>query len=296
VITGPFARAAAAGWSRKTGKLAMSHWIKLVLGAATIYAAVALLAYLGQRKLMYFPDTERVEPAEAGLTGVEERVLETPDGERVIVWYGKAQQGQPTLLYFHGNGGSLEDRAPRIARFMAEGWGVYMMTYRGYSGSSGSPTEANNVADARLAYQALLREGVPPKSIIVYGESLGSGIAVRIAAELPVGGVILDAPYTSIVDIAAKAYPFLPVRLLLIDRYETTKYIAGVKVPLLILHGERDTVVPVAMGREVARLANEPKRLVVFTNAYHSDLYVNGNGAIDAVRTWIGGLHVKGSE
>ena len=270
-------------------KSAMPLWIKLVLGAAAIYAAVALAAYLGQRKLMYFPDTERVEPAEAGLAGVEERELETPDGARVIAWYGKARRGQPTLLYFHGNGGGLEDRAPRIVRFMAEGWGVYMMAYRGYSGSSGSPTEANNVADARLAYHALVKEGVPPGSIVAYGESLGSGVAVRIAAELPVAGVILDAPFTSVVDLAAAAYPFLPVRLLLIDRYETTKYIASVKVPLLILHGERDSVVPVAMGREVARLANEPKRLVTFPNGYHSDLYVNGNDAIDAVRAWIVG-------
>ena len=267
----------------------MSFWIKLVLGAAAIYAAVALAAYLGQRRLMYFPDTERVPPAAAGLAGVEERVLKTPDGARVIAWYGKARRGQPTLLYFHGNGGGLEDRAPRIARFMAEGWGLYMMSYRGYSGSSGSPTEANNVADARLAHAALVREGVSPTSLVAYGESLGSGIAVRIAAELPVAGLILDAPFTSVVDIAAAAYPFLPVRLLLIDRYETTKYIASVKVPLLVLHGERDTVVPVAMGREVARLANEPKRLVIFPNGYHSDLYVNGNDAIDAVRAWIVG-------
>ena len=268
----------------------MPLWIKLVLAAAAIYAAVALAAYLGQRKLMYFPDTERVKPADAGLAGVEERELKTPDGARVIVWYGRARPRQPTLLYFHGNGGGLEDRAPRIVRFMAEGWGVYMMTYRGYSGSSGSPTEANNVADARLAYDALVKEGVPPRSIVAYGESLGSGIAVRIAAELPVAGVILDAPFTSVVDVAAAAYPFLPVRLLLIDRYETTKYIADVKVPLLILHGERDSVVPVAMGRELARLANEPKRLVIFPNGYHSDLYVNGNDAIDAVRAFILGL------
>ena len=158
-----------------------------------------------------------------GLAGVEERTIETPDGERVVAWYGRARPGRPTLLYFHGNGGSLAIRAPRIARFMDEGWGVYMMTYRGYGGSTGSPSEAANVADARLAYAALVKEGVPPRSIVVYGESLGSGIAVRIAAELPVGGVILDAPYTSIVDVAAQAYPFLPVRLFLIDRYETTR-------------------------------------------------------------------------
>lgn len=268
----------------------MAFWVKLLLGAAAAYALVGLAAYLGQRKLMYFPDRERTQPAEVGLAGVEERVLATPDGERVIAWYGKARPEQPTLLYFHGNGGSLAVRAARIQRFMAEGWGVYMMTYRGYGGSTGHPTEANNMADAPLAYDALARE-VGPKSIILYGESLGSGIAVRLATERDVAGVILDAPYTSIVDVAAAAYPFLPVRALLIDRYETSKYIARVKVPLLVLHGELDPVVPVAMGREVARLANEPKRLVTFPDGGHSDLYADGNGAIDAVRAWIGDLN-----
>jgi fermentation-respiration switch protein FrsA (DUF1100 family) len=269
----------------------MSIWIKLALAAVAVYCAIGLVAYLGQRKLMYFPDRAHVLPVEVGLRGVEERTIETPDGARVIAWYGKARWGKPTLLYFHGNGGSLAARTARIARFMEEGWGVYIMTYRGYGGSTGSPSEAANVADARLAYAALKQEGVPPGSIIAYGESLGSGIAVRIAAELPVAGVILDAPYTSIVDVAAQAYPFLPVRLFLTDRYESTRYIGAIKAPLLILHGARDGVVPVAMGRELARLAPEPKRLVVFPSGYHSDLYINGNNAIDAVRDWIGSLH-----
>jgi uncharacterized protein len=268
----------------------MSWWIKLALGAMAAYAVLGFAAYLGQRKLMYFPDRTHVEPAEVGLTDVHERVLKTPDGERVIAWYGKARRGQPTLLYFHGNGGSLSIRAPRIARFMAEGWGVYMMTYRGYGGGSGTPTEIDNVADARLAYGALLLEGVAPSSIIAYGESLGSGIAVRIGIERQVAGVILDAPYTSIVDVAARAYPFLPVRAFLLDRYETTKYIANLKVPLLILHGARDGVVSVAMGRELARVANEPKRLVIFPEGGHSNLYVDGNNAIEPVRRWIAEL------
>jgi uncharacterized protein len=268
----------------------MSLFIKLALGAVAVYAAIALAAYLGQRRLMYFPDPERVAPADSGLSGVEERVLATPDGQRLIAWYGRARPGKPTLLYFHGNGGGLAMRAERIRDFMAEGWGVYMLSWRGYSGSTGSPTEANNVADARLAYNALAREGVAPRSIVVFGESLGTGVAVRLAAEQKVAGLILDAPYTSVLELASASYPFLPVRALLIDRYETRKYIAKVKVPLLILHGELDSVVPVAMGRELARLANEPKRLVTFPGGGHT---VDGDEAVEAMRGWIGSLRAE---
>ena len=263
---------------------------KIWIAALCLCVLALCVVYFGQRKLIYLPDPTRVQPGEVGLADVAERVLKTPDGARVVAWYGKARPGQPTLLYFHGNGGSLSIRAERIRRFMGEGWGVYMMTYRGYGGSTGKPTETHNVADARLAYGALVLEGVAPGSIIAYGESLGTGIATRIAIERQVAGLILESPYTSIVDVAAQAYPFLPVRLFLVDRYETSRYIPNVKVPLLILHGERDGVVPVAMGRELARLANEPKRLVVFPEGRHSNLYVDGNDALDAVRRWIADL------
>ena len=137
----------------------MSLLVKLAVFALCAYAAILLAAYLGQRRLMYFPDRAYTRPAEVGLMDVEERVLKTPDGARVITWYGKAQPGKPTLLYFHGNAGSLAVRAERIRRFMNEGWGVCMMSYRGYSGSKGSPTETANVADARLAYGALVQDG-----------------------------------------------------------------------------------------------------------------------------------------
>jgi fermentation-respiration switch protein FrsA (DUF1100 family) len=173
---------------------------------------------------------------------------------------------------------------------MEEGWGVFMLAYRGYAGSTGRPTEAANVADADLAYAALVQGGVAPASLILYGESLGTGVATRLATERRAAGLILDAPYTSIVDVAADAYPYLPVRYVLKDRYETATYIGKVHMPLLILHGERDRVIPVAMGRELFRLANEPKRFATFPNATHSDIYTDGNQALDAVRQWISAL------
>jgi len=268
----------------------MSVLVKIVLLACVAYACIALAAYFGQRSLIYYPNRARTMPAQAGLVGVEERTLVTPDGARVLVWYGKAQPGRPTILYFHGNGGSLLERAERVRRFMGEGWGVYMMSYRGYGGSTGSPSEMANVADARLAHGALVLEGVEPAMVIIYGESLGTGVAARIAVERPAAGVVLEAPYTSIADIGTRAYPFLPVRLFLQDRYETSAYIAQIRMPLLILHGEADRTIPVAMAHELFRLANEPKQLAIFPNGGHNDIYINNNNALDVMRDWVGGL------
>ena len=267
-------------------------WFLLKIAFAALCGCLlfVLVPYFGQRKLIYFPDRNRVLPTELGLVGVEERILKTPDGERLVAWYAKAKPGEPTLLYFHGNGGGLAERAERIRQFRREGWGVYMMAYRGYAGSTGRPTEVANVADARLAYGALLLEGVAPEATIAYGESLGTNVAARIAVERRVGGLILEAPYTSIAKVGGQTYPYLPVDLLLIDRYETDKIIAQVKVPILVIHGARDRTVPVAMGREIASLANEPKQLVVLPNGGHNNLYLDGNEAIVVVRDWLRAL------
>lgn len=264
----------------------MSAFIwKSALAVIALYGLLVLATYLLQRRLIYFPDTQRISPASVNLPDVEERTLQTPDGEKVLVWYGRAKPGYPTLLYFHGNAGSFEFRQERIRRYMARGIGMYMMTYRGFGGSTGVPSERANVADARLAYDSLRADGVAAADIIVYGESLGSGIAVQIAAEKPVGGIILDAPYTSLVDVAETVYPYLPARLLMTDRYETLTYIGRVTAPLLILQGERDEIVPISMGRAVFAAANEPKTMKTFPEAGHSDHW--NFGSYDAAYAWL---------
>jgi len=259
--------------------------LKIVVIIGGLYLLLLLAGYLGQRRLLYFPDPARVAPSQTGLKDVAERIIATPDGEKVIAWHGKARSGQPTLLYFHGNGGSVAGRAALIAKYMLRGRGVMMMSYRGYGGSTGSPTERANVADARLAFDSLVADGVRPQDIILYGESLGTGVAVQLAGERNAGGVILDSPYTSVVDRAAELYPFLPVGLILSDRYETSRHIAKLHAPLLIVHGEADEVIPVAMGRKLFALANEPKEIVTLPGAGHNDhdLY----GSFEAINGWI---------
>lgn len=259
--------------------------LKLALVLATAYALVAVAAFIAQRRLMYFPDPNRVSPASFALAGVEERVLTTPDGETLVAWFGHAMPGRPTLLYFHGNGGNLANRSERVRKYRARGMGVFILSYRGYSGSTGRPSERANVADAKLAYEALIAEGVSADDIIVYGESLGSGVAIQLAAAKPVGGVVLDAPYTSIVDVAAGAYPYFPVRPFLFDRYESLRYLPKIDVPLLVIHGEDDEVIPVAMGRAVYAAANAPKQIVTFPGAGHSDHHLYGSG--EEVFRWI---------
>jgi uncharacterized protein len=263
----------------------MSAIMKLLAGLAIAYLGVVAIAYMAQRRLTYFPNPARVPPAQTGLSGVSEELLSTPDGARLVAWYAPAPPGRPTLLYFHGNGGGLSGRAMRFQRYQNARFGLLMLSWRGYSGSTGTPSEKSNYADARLAYESLIARGLKPSDIIVYGESLGSGVATHLASEMPVAGVILDAPFTSIADVGAGQYPFLPVRWLMTERYDSASRIARVSAPLLIMHGERDRVVPVAMGRRLHELAREPKRIILFRDGDHIDL--DTFGAVDKVRAWI---------
>jgi uncharacterized protein len=265
--------------------------VKLVFSVAALYALVAVAAFLFQRRLTYFPDPQRTAPASFNLPGVEERIIATPDGERLVSWFAPAAPGRPTVLYFHGNAGNLGNRSERVRRFLARGWGVMFLSYRGYSGSTGAPSENANVADAKLAYDTLRKAGVAPADIIVYGESLGSGIAVQVAAEKEVGGLVLDAPYTSIVDVAAVSYPYLPVRPFVLDRYETMRFLPQVTAPLLVMHGEDDRVVPVEMGKAVYAAANAPKEIATFPRAGHSDHHLHGS--YEELFRWVDALRAK---
>lgn len=255
----------------------------------SVLGVLAILVVLGaphvERSLMYAADPTYATPTQAGAVGFEERFLDTPDGERLVSWYAPPAASQPTLLYLHGNAGTLADRVDRISNYRASGRGVLIMSYRGYSGSTGRPSEAANVADARLAFDTLVAWGVSPSDIIVYGESIGSGIAVQLAASRPAAALVLDAPYTSIVDVGAMHYPYLPARLMMRDRYETLKHLQNVTVPVLVIHGERDAVIPVEMGRKVAASAPGPARIVTFPEAGHSDHHLYGS--FEAVNAWI---------
>lgn len=263
----------------------------VLIVVVALYLAAATVMYVAQRRFIYFPEPVRTPPQSVGLPDVSERFISTPDGEKLIAWYGKAKPGQPTLLYFHGNGGALEFRNVSFRHFLDQGLGVFMMSYRGYSGSTGEPSEAANVADAKLAYEALLKEGVRPQDIILYGESLGSGVAIQVAAEKQVAGMILDSPYTSVAELAARLYPWLPVNLLLKDRYDSILHIRNVHTPLLVVHGEADDVIPVEMGRRLFAAANEPKEIVTIPGGGHA---VHDDRVFEIIDRWIDRLRTDG--
>jgi fermentation-respiration switch protein FrsA (DUF1100 family) len=269
----------------------MNVLISLGSVALGLYLVVAVSAYVFQRRLIYYPDPIYTTPADEDLDGVEEIRLATPDGETLIAWHARAEAGRPTILYFHGNAGDLASRAPRLQRFAGGGLGVFMPAYRGYSGSTGSPSEAALVADAQLAYEHLRKSGIPAGRIIVYGESLGTGVATQLAASREIGALVLDSPYTSIPDVGRWLYPFLPVETLTIDRFESKRYIGQVKAPILILHGTNDNTIPIELGRNLFQLAPEPKEMAELKGAGHSDIYLFG--AWDKLRRFIDGVQNK---
>src|SRR5262249_36622995 len=240
---------------------------------------------LFQRQLLYFPDKTR--PGLAGLEqlGVREAVLSTEDGLLLLSWYLPSHPGRPVIAYFHGNGGHIGYRVERLLRFAREGYGVLMPEYRGYGGNPGTPSETGFYADGRAALGFLEREAVAPNRLVLYGESLGSGVAVELAAQHDVAALILEAPPTSVAEVAQCHFRFVPAARMVTDRFDSLSRIGNVKAPILVLHGERDRVVPVRYGRALLDAAPEPKEGWFAPEAGHEDLA--RYGGLDVVVSFI---------
>jgi fermentation-respiration switch protein FrsA (DUF1100 family) len=258
-------------------------WLLIVVSAG--YACGLAVLFFAQRSFLFpVPTTERTAPQAAGFPEAEEHVLTTADDEKVIVWHVPARPGHPIILYFHGNGDFLAGFFGRFRDVIADGTGVVALSYRGYSGSSGQPSERGLLQDAAAAY-AFTVARYRADQIVVWGFSLGSGVAVALAADRPVGKLVLEASYTSIADVAASAFWFAPVRLLIRDQFRSDERIARVKAPLLVMHGALDPTIPVAFGERLFGLANEPKRFVRLARGGHNDL--DNFGAIEIARNFI---------
>jgi fermentation-respiration switch protein FrsA (DUF1100 family) len=263
--------------------------LNLLLSLAGIFALVVVIGRLLHRYFMYIPDRARVAPEEAGLSGVEEIVFKAADGTKLIAWYLPAMGAKPTLLYFTGNSGNVANRSGKIRTIASSGYGVFMLNYRRYGGSEGRPTEARNAADAVSAYDCLRAQGVAPGDIVAYGESIGTAVATRLSLQREVQALVLEAPFTSAVDVGKLLWKGFPLGLIMVDQYRTIERIGQVNVPLFIIHGGRDAIIPLDQARRVYHAANEPKTLVVVPQAGHNDLYERGafekvHGFLEALR------------
>lgn len=256
---------------------------KLLVAGAVCYVAVLVLLYAFQRSLIYYPNLYNPHLEAYRLPEMREISIPTVDGLSLRAWWAPPPRPDaPVVLYLHGNAGGLGARATKVRPFIDRGFGVLLLAWRGFSANPGSPTEQGLYEDGRAALRFLDEAGVAPGRRALYGESLGSAIAVQLAVEQRPGAVVLEAAFSSMADAAQAHYPIFPVRWLLKDRYESAAKIGAVRAPVLMLHGERDRVVPVRLGRRLFAAAREPKEARFFPAAGHADLHDYGAGELAA--------------
>ena len=240
----------------------MNFFSTSILTLVFFYILLLIAAFFFQRNLLYHPSVDNYlkdqvvkEPAE-----IEKVKITTKDEIDLAGWfYNKNLEKLKTILFFHGNAGSLENRTYKLNHFKDLNLNFLIIAWRGFNGNSGKPNEKGLYEDAESAIRWLKKEGIDEKNIILYGESLGTGVAVEVAQNKNYAGVILESPFTSMVNMGKKYYPFLPVSLLLRDKFESFKKINNIFIPVLIMHGTVDKIVPYDMGKKMHELANEPK-------------------------------------
>ena len=253
------------------------------------YIIVMIFLYFYQRNLLYHP-TENNYSNDQITVSIEKVKITTEDNIDLLAWYHEKDIKKfKTILYLHGNAGSLENRIHKINNFQNMDINFLLLSWRGFSKNKGNPSEEGLYKDARGAVEWLKSKSIQESDIIIYGESLGTGVAVEIAQNKNFAGVILESPFTSMVDAGKDKYPFLPVRLLLKDKYESDKKIKNVNSPILIMHGKVDKIVPFHMGKKMYELANEPKHY--YFSEYDDHMMEYNEKLLNALKKFIYGLN-----
>ncbi len=264
----------------QTQKMTQDHTARLRKGAFVLIAVIAALyvlavvyMYVNQRDLLFKPSGVLPEPSAVGLADVEVLSLPMSDGTDLTVWSAPAVlEGSPTVLFFHGQSGNLGDRADRLREILNSGFGLLAPSYRGFPGSDGTPSEAAFVADGLALYDQLSAQGQP---VVLHGQSLGTGVAAAVAVQRPDAELlVLEAPFTATVDVAAERYPWLPVSLLMHDKFATRDIVGQIEVPTLIFHGTEDVVVP--PHHATALSAGGAAQLFMIDGGTHNDLWTHG--------------------
>ena len=233
--------------------------MQIILIIFFIYFLVLVFLYFYQRNLLYHPNENNYSEDKISVD-IENVRIKTSDNIELLGWYHeKNLKDFKTLIFFHGNAGSLENRIHKLNHFRDMNINFLIIAWRGFSGNNGNPSEQGLYEDGKSAIDWLIKKGVSEKNLILYGESLGTGVATHLAQNKNFAGVILETPFTSMIDAAKKFYPYIPVKLLLKDKFENYKKIKNINSPILIMHGEVDQLVPFSMGEKIYEIANEPK-------------------------------------
>ena len=248
----------------------MIGYIALALGA---YALAVFGMWLGQRSFIYHPSPQRIDEARMRAAGYAPFPVRTADGLDLIAWYRPGDAGKPRIVLFHGNAQDASARLAIAEQAARHGYPVLLATYRGFGGNPGTPSEQGLYADARATLDALSAASDPQSGrIVLWGESLGTGVATKMAQERPVAGVILQSPYTSVAERAGEMMRWLPARLLVTDRFDSLSRIAAIDAPLLIVHGAQDTLIPIRHGRALFAAAGGTKSFLELPDRGHNDM------------------------
>ncbi len=247
---------------------------KYIISAIAIYFFFGFFLFFFQRKILFNVSGVPRTPSEYGLSNIEELEILTSDGVKLLAWYSKPKDDNPTLLYFHGNSFDIGERSYRIDRYIQKGWGVLLLAWRGYSGNKGYPSELNLYEDGESALNWIKSStSTKNENIVLYGESLGTGVAVELATRYSFKSVVLEAPFTSIADIAQKRYKIYPVKYLILDKFDNISKISKILSPVLIISGKKDEVIPHSHSKKLFSKANDPKSCVFIDEAMHNNLY-----------------------
>ena len=233
--------------------------LQLVFIILFLYFFVLLFLYFYQRNLIYHPNENNYSGDKISVD-IKKVKIKTSDNIELLGWYHeKNLKDFKTLIYFHGNAGSLENRIHKLNHFEEMNINFLIIAWRGFSGNKGTPSEQGLYEDGKSAINWLIKKGVEEKNLIIYGESLGTGVATQLAQNNNFAGIILETPFTSMVHAAKIFYPYVPVNLILKDKFENYKKIKNINSPILVMHGEADQIVPFSMGKKIYEIANEPK-------------------------------------
>lgn len=251
--------------------------LRIAIAIIIAYVCFVILIAVKQRSLMYFPLTH-ARPDIAKAPWMQWVEVTTQDGLPLKSWYSPPKAGMPTVAFFHGNANSIEARGPKALPFVQAGYGVLLAEYRGYGGNVGKPTEEGLYMDARAQLNWLLeQQSLQSDHLILYGESLGSGVAVQMAKEYKAKALILDVPFSSALDVAQSKFFFIPfLSSLMKDHYRSDQKIGAIDIPVLIGLGEKDKIIPARFGKKLFALANEPKTLKIYKNAGHMGIHHSG--------------------